>query len=340
MSDDDVVRLPWPAQPYTWQQAEWQHLNTQLAEGRLPHGLLVSGAAGIGKIRLVKAFAARLLCTAGGEFACGHCKSCHLLAAGVHPDLMWMTVEVNPKTNKPYTVIRVEQTRELVDFSSKAAQMAGWRVVVIEPAELLNVNAANAMLKTLEEPGSRTIILLVTSQPLSLPATIRSRCQALSLKTPAHTEALAWLKLDVRDEAKASLLLAIADGAPLAAQTLRDSQWFAERGHLLQSLLALAEGKDSALNAAKTWGSLGAEELLLALNSLLADIVVMASGITVVKHQDVAPIMAKIAARVPVAALLRFRQGVGEKQRLLAGNVSGGLVIDALFAEWVMAARG
>lgn len=340
MSEEAVRHvLPWSFHAYAWQQQTWQYLNKQLAENRLPHGLLVSGAEGVGKERLVKSVAARLLCNNPGVDACGQCKSCQLMEKGNHPDLFWMTLEINPKTDKYYTVIRVEQVRELGEFAAKSSQMGGWRIVVIAPADLLNVNAANALLKTLEEPGDRTLIMLLTSQPQSLLPTIRSRCQQLVLEIPGQAEALEWLKLEIRDEAKARLLLSLANGAPLAAQAMQSAQWFAERKPLLRDLKALLDKQQTALAVAKSWQGLGAKELLLALDSLVADIVVVASGATIIKHQDLASAIQSIAEMVSPAGVLRFRQGLAEKQRLLAGNIAGSALLDALFTEWAQLKR-
>ncbi len=337
---DEERRAPYPFHPYAWQHSVWQRLVTLADSAHLPHALLLSGHAGIGKERLAQAFAARLLCaspTAPG--ACGQCKSCSLLNAGVHPDLMWLAPETDAKTEKTAKFIKVDQVRELVGFAEKAAQLGGYRVVIITPAHLLNVQAANALLKTLEEPGSRTLIFLVSSQPLSLPATIRSRCQQLALETPAMADALAWLSPQLRDESTARLLLALADGAPLAALQLRDALWFNERERLLKDLSALAEGRATALAVAQRWQSLGADAVLQALGSLAADVAVVASGSTVVKHQDLAPIIATVARRTLPAAVLSFRQGLIEKQRLLAGNIQGAALLDAIFTEWAQLAR-
>lgn len=335
MSDDDV-RVPYPFHAYAWQQAVWQRLEKLATESRLPHALLLSGHAGIGKQRLAQAFAARLLCQAPtAQGACGQCKSCHLLTAGTHPDLVWLTPETDAKTEKTAKFIKVDQVRELVSFAEKSAQLGGYRVVLIEPAHLLNVQAANALLKTLEEPGGKTLMLLVTSQPLSLSATIRSRCQQLALETPAEAEALAWLSPQLRDAGMAQLLLGLAEGAPLAALALRDALWFGERERLLRDLLQLREGRQPALAVAQRWHGLGAEAVLSALASMTEDVAVVASGATVVKHRDLAPIIAAAARLVTPAAVLGFRQGLAEKQRLLAGNVQGNALLDAVFSEWV-----
>lgn len=341
---EEAQRQPWPFHPYAWQHGVWQRLSDLADAGQLPHALLLSGHAGIGKERMASAFAARLLCQASSaqglaQGACGTCKSCHLLSAGAHPDLMWLAPETDAKTEKTAKFIKVDQVRELVGFAEKSAQLGGYRVVIITPAHLLNVQAANALLKTLEEPGSRTLLLLVSSQPLSLPATIRSRCQQLALAIPDKKEALAWLSPQLRDEATARLLLALADGAPLAALQLRDALWFGERERLLKDLSGLCEGKATALAVAQRWQSLGAEAVLQALISLSADMAVMASGAAVVKHQDLTPIITAVARRVSPLAVLTFRQGLVEKQRLLAGNIQGGALLDAVFTEWVQLSR-
>lgn len=332
---ESQVRAPYPFHPYLWQQSVWQRLAILADTSRLPHALLLSGHAGIGKQRLAQALAARLLCHAPTpQGACGVCKSCHLLSCGTHPDLVWLAPETDAKTEKTAKFIKVDQVRELVGFAEKSAQLGGYRVVIIEPAHLLNVQAANALLKTLEEPGRDTLIMLVSSQPLSLSATIRSRCQQITLVIPAEADALTWLSPQVRDADMARLLLSISAGAPLAALALRDALWFGERERLLKDLAALCEGGQPALGVAQRWHALGAEAVLPALASMTEDVAVRASGATLVKHHDLAPIIAMVARLVTPAAVLGFRQGLAEKQRLLSGNVQGNALLDAAFSEW------
>lgn len=332
---DEVVRVPWSFFPYAWHHAIWQRLTTLAQESRLPHALLVDGPAGIGKHRLAQAFSAWLLCqapTAAG--ACGQCKSCSLLNAGSHPDLLDLGLETDAKTGKVAKYIKVDQVREVVEFAAKSAQLGGYRIVTVEPAHLMNMQASNALLKTLEEPGRQTLLLLLSSQALTLSATIRSRCQQLHLGLPEPAEALAWLAPQLRDAATARLLLELADGAPLAALTLRDSLWFPERERLLKDLAGLSEGRLAALAVAQRWQALGAEAVLPALVSLCEDIARQAAGAMVVKHRDLAPIIGAVARRLSSAAILAFCQGLAEKQRLLAGNVAGSVLLDAAFSEW------
>jgi DNA polymerase-3 subunit delta' len=332
---DEVVRPPYPFHAYAWQQEIWQHLSSLADSARLPHALLLAGPAGVGKRRLAQAFAARMLCQSPqATGACARCKSCDLLTAGTHPDLMALGPETDAKTEKTAKFIKVDQVREVVDFATKSAQLGGYRVVLIEPAHLLNVQAANALLKTLEEPGRQTLIMLVSSQPLSLPATIRSRCQQIPLRLPSQAEALAWLAPQLANQGIAQLLLGLAEGAPLAALALRDSLWFGERERLLRDLAGLRDGRMGGLTVAQRWHGLGAEAVLQALASLAEDIALRASGVAVVKHQDLAPIIAAVAQQVSPAGILRFRQGLAEKQRLLGGNIQGNVLLDAAFSEW------
>ncbi|MDF3030178.1 MAG: polymerase subunit delta [Moraxellaceae bacterium] len=329
------ARIPYPFHAYAWQQEIWQRLTGLATSSRLPHALLLAGPAGIGKGRLAQAFTAWLLCHAAQpQGGCGRCKSCSLLAAGTHPDILTLAPETDPKTEKTAKVIKVDQVREVVDFAEKSAQLGGYRVVHVEPAHLLNVQAANALLKTLEEPGRQTLIMLLSSQPLSLPATIRSRCQQVALPLPSQIDALAWLAPQLGSDESARLLLGLADGAPLAALVLRDSLWFGERERLLKDLVGLREGRAGPLAVAQRWHGLGAEAVLQALASIAEDIALLASGATVARHRDLAPIIAAVARQVTPAGILRFRQGLAEKQRLLSGNIQGNVLLDATFSEW------
>lgn len=330
------------SRPYVWHDDSWRHcLNLRRTE-RLPHALLVSGAAGIGKAAFADALAHYLLCqNPRDDAACGVCKSCLLLRAGSHPDLMRLAPETDAKTEKTSKVIKVDQVRELVDFGAKAAQLGGYRVVIVTPAHVLNVQAANALLKSLEEPGRDTLFLLLTDSPLSLLPTIRSRCQQLALPLPPVASALAWLSPLVGSPETAALLLRLARGAPLAALALHEGGWFSERDGLARELLAVAEGKATALAAAGRWQKLGPEALLPALASLLEDVVYvgLGQGMTV-KSQDLLPIIQRITTCIDTAAVLRFLQQVAETRRLLAANIQPQALVDSLWLEWAGARSG
>ena len=141
--------------PLPWQLEAWARLGQQVDEDRLPHALLVTGPAGIGKEHFARSVSARLLCGSPvSGTACGNCKSCTLLSAGSHPDLLDVQCEEGSR------VIKIDQVRELIDFAGKTPAIGGRKVVLLGPAEAMNINAANALLKCLEEPSASTTLLL------------------------------------------------------------------------------------------------------------------------------------------------------------------------------------
>ncbi len=226
----------------------WQApLFAQLASRRqhLPHALLLHGRAGLGKTDFALHFAQSLLCEtpqADGA-ACTRCAACGWFEAGHHPDFRWVSLqeedaseEEGPgegKTRKAPTQITVDAIRALSGFMTTSTHRQGKRIVLIAPADALNVNAANALLKTLEEPLPGTLFLLVSDEPGRLAATIRSRCQNVRFNLPPVAEAQAWLA--AQGVESAPLFLALAGGAPLEARRLA-LQDAGQRAALLQLL--------------------------------------------------------------------------------------------------------
>lgn len=231
-----------------WLQAPWQRLTEALRQDRFAHGLLLSGAPGLGKKRFAQALAARLLCARakGDEPACGQCKSCQLLAAGSHPDLSVLAPEEGKKQ------IAVGSVRELRERLVQSAHQGQYRVAIVEPAEAMNVNAANALLKTLEEPGPATVLLLVSSRPQAIAVTVRSRCQQVPFHAPPAAEALTYLQQQGADPQLAQEALQLCAGAPLAAQALLNSGEL-ERGRVIERLMEeLKTGSRLPISGAET----------------------------------------------------------------------------------------
>jgi DNA polymerase-3 subunit delta' len=212
-----------------WLNAAWRGFVDALDDGRLAHALLVTGPESVGKSALARAMAQRLLCTgeAGrGGVACGHCRSCELFVAGAHPDYFHVTCEVNPNTDKLRQEIIVEQVRNLIASLDLTTSFSERKVAVVDPAERLNHHAANALLKTLEEPAGEAVLVLVSHRPSRLPATIRSRCQRIVIPPPAANDAVQWLlERDAADESSARAALALAGGSPgLALRAIEEGQ--------------------------------------------------------------------------------------------------------------------
>ncbi|MGH8162124.1 MAG: DNA polymerase III subunit delta' [Gammaproteobacteria bacterium] len=219
------LELPWLAEP-------WAHAAQSLERGRVPTGLLILGRAGLGRGQLAEAIARALLCLEprADATACGRCAACREMDAGAHPDFLSLHL-LEGKTQ-----ILVEQVRELTRGLSLTAGAKGVRCAVVSPAEKLNATAANALLKTLEEPPAGVTLVLVAESASQLLPTIASRCLRLPVPIPAPEAALAWLNAREK-RSDWPLLLALSAGAPLAAVDLAE----AGDGNVNRNLQALMD---------------------------------------------------------------------------------------------------
>ncbi len=229
-------------------------LAARAERGALPHALLLAGAEGLGKRAFAAAFVGARLCRAPQSgFACGVCKACALLHAETHPDRVFVTFEVNEKTGNLRTEIVIEQIRALSTRLAMSAQLGGWQIAVIDPADAMNLSAANALLKTLEEPTAASLLVLIADQPWRLPATIRSRCQRVDFAAPPRAEAEAWLRAQgVRDPQRA---LDAAGGNPGRALAFAQGGELQRRDSVAKDLLALAHGRTSVYEVAHAWSA-------------------------------------------------------------------------------------
>lgn len=229
-----------------WQQRAFDRAAEALDGGRMGHALLVCGPAMLGKRAVVERLAARVLGT-GGE-----ARTAALVAAGTHPDLHVVGLEPN-REGRLRSEIVIEQIRELSEKLSLTPQFGGAVVAIIDPADALNAAAANALLKTLEEPQPGRYLWLVTANPSRLPATIRSRCQRLEFRLPPRTEALEWLRAQGHDAAAADEALDAARGHPgLADAWLRDGGMELRR-EVAEDLRRLRRGEVDAVTTAQRW---------------------------------------------------------------------------------------
>lgn len=239
----DAGLLPWLTGP-------WSRIAAVLEAGRLPHALLLHGPAGIGKRRLAARLAGAILCAGPHPRSrpCGTCRACRLLDAGSHPDFLRIEPEEGAAN------VSIEAVRGLVRQSTLSA--GGARVAIVAPAEAMTQAAANAFLKTLEEPPGNTVFVLVSDAPGRLPATIRSRCRKAAIPPPPRSEALAWLEAGTEPE-RAARLLELAGGMPLAALELGCAHDDESLAGLLADTGALLAGRAEPLEVAERWRGVG-----------------------------------------------------------------------------------
>lgn len=222
-----------------WLEDPWNDFAARLEQGRLPHALLLSGPAGTGKRQLAERMVAGLLCKRGGPEACGECRSCRLLDGGAHPD--HFTVRPEPDKRE----ITIDAIRGLNAGLVLTTTISPRKVALVEPAEAMNRNAANALLKTLEEPPGHAVMILVADDASRLPATILSRCQALLVHAPERNLAVGWLAAEAGlDEASARLALEATADSPLRARTLVEEELL-DRYRALRDALEGLVGKPS-----------------------------------------------------------------------------------------------
>lgn len=202
---------------HAWLESWCRELAARVDAGRLGHAPLLTGSRGVGKRELARWLARRLLCLdPQGVAPCGRCRSCELAEAGSHPDFF----AVEPAEDKHS--VGVDQVRTLIERLQLTASVGPRRVGLLPSAEAMNVNAANALLKTLEEPTDEAWLILVCERPQQLPATIRSRCQQIVIRVPDSDVSEPWLASACPDAGPRdrALALAVSGGAPLAARDM------------------------------------------------------------------------------------------------------------------------
>ena len=335
MADDDLppVAAPWP-ELLPWQRAA--ATEALGARATWPHALLIAGPRGMGKRTLALNFARGLLCESPREdgLGCGACASCGVVAAGQHPDFQLLELfETEDEETKAVTEIRIERIRGLTYWANLTSHRGRAKVAVIAPAEAMNAPAANALLKTLEEPPPGTYLILVAHQPGRVPATLRSRCRRFPAPTPEPAAALQWLA--GQGIAAPAAVLAQAGGAPLLARTLADPAWQQERGMFLAALAAPRALSPVALAARVEAGPREErkERLALALDWIAAwtsDLARVAAGGTPSRNPDFADALAALAPSVAPVPLFRYHRSLLRQRALVAHPLQPRLVAEAM----------
>ncbi len=265
-----ISRLkPYPLKPYPWQLENWNTIQSVNRAERMAHAILFTGPVGIGLEYFSKCLTAGLLCdNSGVELqACGDCRSCHLIQGGSHPDLVTIEPEETGKQ------IKVDEIRRLIDFMHLKSQYGRYKISVITPAESMNRNAANSLLKTLEEPPGQSLLILLSHRPNLLPITIRSRCQQLRFKPAYDEDTVRWVEENIETDENIKHLLTMAGGAPLAIPEMLENNIFKYQRNLLDDLFALKAGLDDPVKVAEKWKTYDTSHVLFWLSQLFADMV-------------------------------------------------------------------
>lgn len=314
-----------------WHAGVWSSLTGQ---GQHAHAYLFSGLPGVGKRRFANAFAAFLLCDQPEHgMACGHCRACQLRDAGSHPDMLVLEPEEEGKA------IRIDAVRALVDFIGQTAQQGGSKVIVLHPAEAMNQNAANALLKSLEEPSRDTYLLLVSDQPSRLLATIRSRCRVQTLPAPNNEDALTWLStaLPELQPEQHQALLVMAGGAPLRALGLHQLDAVSMRAQVVDDIKALIKQQRSVGQVSDAWAKFPLELLLDWFCSWTLDLLKLHTGArSTAENQDMDKVLGYMARFPSARQLMDWQTWLLDHRAMVLGkaNLNRGLFVEALLIEW------
>ncbi len=343
-----------------WHETLWQQIMRRWQQDRLPHALLLCGPQGMGKGLFAQRLAKTLLCEnaktsnnlssfennipsvdnglkeISGEVC--HCKSCNLFRAETHSDFS----EIEPAGTQH---ISIDQIRGLIQFCTLTANYGGYQIIILKPAEAMNRNAANSLLKLLEEPPSDTLIMLVSHQPMRLSATIRSRCQRLDFSRPNRAITEAWLHEQLTNSRAydIKLLLNLSNQAPLKALALAKAEGMTKRQELFDSLAELPSGKNDPIRIAEGWNKEDVLQILQWMHSWTMDIIRYAATAQtqyLINH-DYQNKLQRFAEQFDLHRLFKLLDLQNEAYQLVTGNtnVKAQGLLESIAIAWVKLGR-
>ena len=331
---------------YPWLQAPWQALLRE--RERWPHALLITGEPGIGKRVFAEYLAQFLLCEDPQKATqpCGVCDGCRWYLAGNHPDFRVLQPEdaederadepENKKAKKKSEIIRVEDVRALADFVNLSAHRRGVRVTLVVPADAMNVAAANAFLKTLEEPPAGAVFILVADHWRRLLPTIRSRCRVFPLALPEPQAAMTWLH--AHGVVNPALHLAHTGGAPLAAMNDAAAEWLPVRQNFLEHIAQAATLDVLKLSADLDKAKLDTGLVITWLQKWVYDLISLSLTQKIRYYPDWQDALARLAPRAHL--LMPYVNQLTEAQKLSRHPLNQRLVFETLLFAYVDGLRG
>jgi DNA polymerase III subunit delta' len=305
------------------------------AAGRLPHALLLHEAPGAGGDWLARWIARLVLCRQPGA-PCGTCPACHRVATAQHPDLL----VVQPIEDSRQ--IRIEQVRELSEELALTAHQGSYKVALLTPADSLNRFAANALLKTLEEPPPRTLLMLVVTQPSRLPATILSRCQRIRIGAPARQEAVSWLE-SARGTGDWNAVLDTLGEAPMLAAEVDPKAVVQVGAEVRETLEEATAGGGDPVGTAERWARTDLPLRLRCIENWLTERIRAHCGSEgFFTKVGAAPYSPRPRAVLNMGELFELVDGVRELKSSLDTPINRGLALEAILRRFVpaRAARG
>ena len=253
---------------YPWQADQWRQSLRYLICKRLAHAILISGPSAIGKLEFCLSYIQRMNCTQPTKEnnACGACRNCNFFKARTHPDIRMLNVD------EDVDQIKVDDIREINQFMSLSRQQGLYKIVCINQADLMNINAANALLKTLEEPPANSILFLISHRADALLATLKSRCQIWRFCVPSNNQALKWLQQQTESAAWESLL-PVSGNRPLLALQLYETGLGEARTAFYRDISQLMHHKEKVTKISAKLQNEELETLVSWLQSWCADLV-------------------------------------------------------------------
>jgi len=316
---------------YPWQTGQWKSVQLARDEDRLPHALLLTGASGLGKFAFSLALSRSLLCQfpETGK-ACGHCHSCQLFSSRTHPDLQVIAPEEEGKA------VKVDQIRDMIEKNGLTSHISSLKIHLILDADRMNMAASNSLLKTLEEPSPNTVIMLVTSSPEQLTATIKSRCQQIHFAAPDRQTAKQWLdnqELSVDPE----LLLSMTGGAPLTALAIDQSGNVQLRDEVFNDFGRVVFGKADPVKVASNWENHDLGVLLKWMTNWVIDMIRLKYNDqeSIIDNNDKKKGLLKIASAFSLQQLFLIYQKQLQAQRLMHRQLNKLLLLESLLIPWV-----
>ncbi|MFK7886209.1 MAG: DNA polymerase III subunit delta' [Gammaproteobacteria bacterium] len=316
-----------------WHETPLSTITSALGEGRLAHGLLLHGMAGLGKRTLARQVAAVCLCA--NSTACGDCPACHWVAADNHPDYYRIEPEEDKRT------ISVDQIRALIGKLTLSSLATGRKVALIQPADAMTEGAANALLKTLEEPSGDSVLILVADRLSALPATILSRCQGVAVPRPDTDVGMAWLRSKDSANPHWPGLLRLANGAPLAALALHEDDFGKTIESLSADLRALSSSQANPASIAARWVKANPARCLEWLARRVSDVIRVRFGVAGrdVAHNLRPEDLPDDLNQIKLSRLFDYLDQLRRAQRQLDTSLNAQQLLEAVLVPWALRFR-